>query len=55
MTNTTLVLFIGMLAQGIHHFNGKLDEIKIYKNRILTKEEIEEIYELENAGNSVQH
>ena len=55
MINGTNNLIIGTRAWsfGNGDLDGKLDEVKIYKNRELTQLEITEMYTQELAGNSV--
>ena len=56
MTNTQSPVYIGAYYNNGSIFNeldGKLDEVKVYKNRVLTQEEITYMYDQENSGNSV--
>lgn len=46
-------LKIAHLLTTTWRFNGFLDELKVYKNRVLTQEEILEMYTIEAAGGSV--
>ena len=52
MTNTASPLTIGGLSNA-KWTDGKLDEIHVWKNRELTSAEVLEIYNTENAGNSI--
>tara|TARA_R110000772_G_scaffold54130_1_gene123494 strand:+ start:3573 stop:4310 length:738 start_codon:yes stop_codon:yes gene_type:complete len=54
MTNRTQKLHIGTNSGFVSQaLDGKMDEVKIYKNRELTQAEVTEMYTLENAGTSV--
>jgi surface protein len=52
MTNGTAPLRLGTFTSGFP-FNGKMDETHIWKNRELTASEVTDIYNTENAGNSI--
>ena len=43
----------GSYSPSITSLNGSMDEVKVYKNRVLTADEILNMYNLENAGTSV--
>ncbi len=55
MVNSALDVTIGSRTDtpNSNEFDGKFDEWKFYKNRVLTQTEITEMYNLENAGTSV--
>jgi len=53
MSNTTSPFTIGSFASGVDDFDGKIDEVHVWKNRELTSAEVLEIYNTENAGNSI--
>ena len=53
MSNTTSPFTIGSFASGLDDFDGKIDEVHIWKNRELTSAEVLDIYNTENAGNSI--
>jgi hypothetical protein len=53
MSNTTSPFTIGSFASGYDDFDGKIDEVHVWKNRELTSAEVLEIYNTENAGNSI--
>lgn len=52
MTNGTAPLRLGTFTSGFS-FNGKMDEAHIWKNRELTAAQVTDIYNTENAGNSI--
>jgi hypothetical protein len=52
-TSSANNIYIGGSDSGTNRFDGDFDELKIYKNRVLTPTEILEMYTLENAGTSV--
>ena len=52
--NTSSNLYVGRNIDGsVQYFDGKLDELHIWKNRELTAAEVLGIYNTENAGNSI--
>ncbi len=55
MINGTSDVYLGTRSFNVTNgeLDGKLDEVKVYKNRELTQDEVTEMYNQENAGNSV--
>jgi surface protein len=53
MSNTTSAFTIGTYGSGVDDFDGKIDEVHVWKNRELTASEVTDIYNTENAGNSI--
>jgi len=53
MSNTTSPFTIGSFENGVDDFDGKIDEVHVWKNRELTSAEVLDIYNTENAGNSI--
>ena len=55
MSNTSVLLCLGsgLWNPGNHALDGKMDETHIWKNRELTAAEVADIYNTENAGNSI--
>ena len=53
MANTTSDFNIGRFANSINDFDGKFDELHVWKNRELSAGEVLEVYNTENGGASI--
>lgn len=51
--SSELTIGIGATSGTLQNFNGKIDEVHIWTNRILTASEVQNIYNTENVGNTI--